>query len=168
MQLMDRPELYTPAINWLARATCQLLPGHDLHRDSDYWFYERYYTPEAVGKVAMEEGCGALNLVCVMEPLKIARQILGIDDGQNAGGATQVSGRIRIIPRLPLGWTYLEARQVPVLTSSGLARADIDVTATREGEVRQVTIHADRPLDPVDVRMGTACQPEWRALAVLC
>jgi hypothetical protein len=171
MQLMDWPELYTPAINWLARATCQLLPGHELHRDSDYWFYERYYTPDAVGQVNMEEGCGALNLVCVMEPLKIARQILGVDDAPGLGGAftnlaagglAQSHGRIRIIPRLPLGWTYLEARQVPVLTSDGLARADVGVTATREGGIKDVTIHADHPLGQVVVRLGTARQPEWR------
>lgn len=155
MQLMDWPELYSPAINWLARATCQLLPGQVLHRDSEYWFYERYYSPEAVGKVDMEEGCGALNLVCVMEPLKIARLMLGVDDHRPA--------KIRLVPRLPVGWTRLEARHVPVLTEDRLALVDIDITATLEGEVQQASIRSDRTLPPLEVRLGTGRNPAWRS-----
>ena len=158
MQWMDWPDLYTPAINWLARATHELLPGQTLHRDSDYWFYERYYSPDAVGQIALEEGCGALNLVCVMEPLKIARLILGLDDHD--------PNHIRLIPRLPLGWTRAEARGVPVLTPQGVARVDVEMEADHLGAVRHVRLRADQPLPQLSARLGTALRPEWKHQAL--
>jgi hypothetical protein len=151
MQLMDWPELYTPAIHWLANATFQLLPGQILHRDSPYWFYERYYSPDAVGKVPLEEGCGALNLVCVTEPLKIARLILGLDDSN--------PNNLRLIPRLPLGWTRVQARQAPVLTPAGMKRVDIEVNANQRGEVTDVKIQPEGAVPGLKVRFGTARNP---------
>ena len=54
-----------------------------------------------------DQGCGALNLVNVAEPLKIARLILGIDDSDPAD--------LRWIPRPPHGWQGLEASSWPIL-----------------------------------------------------
>ena len=153
MQLMDWPELYTPAIEWLARATYETLAGQKLQRDNEFWFFERYYSPDAVGRIELEEGCGALNLVCVMEPLKIARMIVGLDDHD--------PDRLRLIPRLPIGWRKAEAYGLPVLTPDGLLRADIVVTAGEVGEVDDVQIQANGILPQLEVRLGTARQPVW-------
>jgi hypothetical protein len=156
MQLLDRPELYTPAVNWLVRATLEPLPGQELQRASPYWIYERYYSPEAVGKIALEEGCGALNLVCVMEPLKIARLMLGLDERDPT--------HLRLVPRLPIGWRRLQAWRVPVLTPSGLAYAEIEVQAARDGAIQAVWMEADRPLPGVEARLGRPQQPDWQPL----
>jgi len=55
----------TVALRYLAQATFAPPKEYVLHRDSPYWFYERLYSPDAVGRVTLEEGCGALNLVNV-------------------------------------------------------------------------------------------------------
>ena len=153
MQLMDWPELYTPAIKWLAQATKETLPGQVLQRDSQYWFYERYYSPDAVGRIALDEGCGALNLVCVMEPLKIARLIVGLDDHDPE--------HLKLIPRLPIGWKNVKATDVPVLTPKGLVQAAISITAGEDGAVQSVHIDAGRSLQQIKIRLGTAKRPEW-------
>ena len=153
MLLMDWPDLYTPAINWLARATHETLPGQKLRRESDYWFFERYYSPEAVGRIDLEEGCGALNLVCVMEPLKIARLMIGMDDHDPS--------RLRLIPRLPAGWRKAEANRIPVLTPKGLIEADIRIAAGEAGEIESVQLLPDGVLPGIEVRLGTARQPRW-------
>lgn len=48
---------------------------------SEYWFYERLLSPDYFSlpeeRQTVEEGCGALNVVNVAEPLKIARMIAG-------------------------------------------------------------------------------------------
>lgn len=58
--------------------------GYNLHRDSAYWFYERMLSPDYFGlpkeRQTVTEGCGALNVVNVAEPLKIARMIAGVND----------------------------------------------------------------------------------------
>lgn len=153
MLLMDWHNLYTPAVNWLARATFEPLPGQDLQRDNDFWFYERYYSPDAVGRIELAEGCGALNLVCVMEPLKIARLMLGVDDHDPS--------RLRLVPRLPVGWRKATASTVPVLTADGLVEADISITASASGEVESVRILPEGIFPGIQVRLGTAHKPRW-------
>ena len=53
-----------------------------LTRDSKFWFYERFLSPDYFAlppdRQTVEEGCGALNLINVSEPLKIARQLAGL------------------------------------------------------------------------------------------
>ena len=153
MMLLDLPDMYTAAINWLARTTYELVPQQVVHRDSDYWFYEGYWSPDAVGKSDMPEGCGALNLVNAMEPLKIARMILGMDDHDRTC--------TRLVPRLPRGWTGATAENVPVLVASGTIPARIEISADQEGTVERVNIRCDETLTQLEVRLGTAQNPHW-------
>ncbi len=155
MLLMDRPELYTPAANWLARAT--FAPEYAITRDSPYWFYERYYSPDDPARRTRDEGCGALNLVCVAEPLKVARLMAGMDDHADGG--------VEIVPRLPVGWTGLKATSLPVRTAGGHARLDFEVAADGAGRVTRVRGQAGGLLPALKVRLGTAAQPQWLSVA---
>lgn len=80
MLLYDKPATAGKALSWLANATYDPEHEYKVRRSSPYYFYERTYSPDAVGKIKLEEGCGALNLVNVSEPLKISRLLLGVDD----------------------------------------------------------------------------------------
>jgi hypothetical protein len=80
MLFFDNLTITAKALDWLVNATYKSLPEYKLHRDSPYYFYERTYSPDTLGKVKLDEGCGALNLVSVSEPLKILRMMLGVDD----------------------------------------------------------------------------------------
>jgi hypothetical protein len=109
MLLFDRLDMAGKALSWLANATYNPVPEYKLHRSSSYYFYERTYSPDAVGKIALDEGCGALNLVNVSEPLKVSRLILGIDDLDPA--------TVRLVPRVPPQWKGVEAEDWPILTT---------------------------------------------------
>jgi hypothetical protein len=151
MLLMDELEMAGKAVDFLASMTYQPLDGNKIDRDSPYYFYERFYLPELLqiwpelirqdanmpGWIAsgfngenFDQGCGALNLVNVAEPLKIARLILGLDDSDPA--------HLRWIPRLPAGWQGMEAPDWPVLTSHGLVRAAL--RAERQGDQLQIKV----------------------------
>ncbi|MDB6095027.1 MAG: hypothetical protein JWM32_2589 [Verrucomicrobia bacterium] len=132
MLLYDRLDLADKALRWLARATHDAppSPAYVLHRTSRYHFYERTYSPDAEDKVDLEEGCGALNLVNVTEPLKIARLMLGIDP--------TVTGEVRIAPRLPACVNRVEARRWPLLTEHGVVTADLTIQRTG-GEAFKLT-----------------------------
>lgn len=136
--LTDHLDQAAKALDFLAQATFQPVTGYNLQRRSPYFFYERLYSPECVGKQAPEAGCGALNLVNVAEPLKDARLIIGLDDSDPAV--------LRIVPRLPTGWTGYDAENWPVVTEAGVAT----VTVRVEGE--KVTFRADRPIRRVVLR----------------
>ena len=153
MLLLDRSDLYTKAIDWLAHATCEPLPGQYLDRTSPYHFYERYYSPDAVGRFNLDEGCGALNLVNVMEPLKAARLIVGMDDHD--------PDQIKLMPRIPRGWTGLSARNLPVYIGGKTARVDLDVASDGEGTVRSIRLQSDVPLPSITLRKGHAKMPAW-------
>ena len=146
MLLMDRLDLAQKGLDFLAERTYQPFPANHLDRDSDYFFYERFYLPELLesretindaggvfydGKI-FDQGCGALNLVCVAEPLKIARLIVGVDDHDPV--------RPRIIPRLPPAWIGYEAQNWPIMTSEGLVRANIH--CERQGKTLQILVKA--------------------------
>jgi hypothetical protein len=155
MLLMDRPELYTPAANWLARAT--FTPENPITRENPHWFYERYYSPDDPLRKTRDEGCGALNLVCVAEPLKVARLMAGLDD--------HADGEVVFVPRLPLGWTGLKAEAVPVRTATGHTRFDFEISADATGGVAHVQGKSESPLPQLKVRLGTALQPVWQTVA---
>jgi len=93
------------------------LNEYHYERRSPYYFFERMYSPEAVGKVQMTGGCGPLNLVNVSEPLKVGRLIAGVDDTS--------SKEVRIIPRLPPSWSGYHMENWPICTSHGVVRADV-------------------------------------------
>ncbi|MBS6195887.1 MAG: hypothetical protein KH828_09940 [Clostridiales bacterium] len=69
---------------YLAEHTNHPHKNYELHRDSEYWFYERLLSPDYFSlpqeRQTIEEGCGALNVVNVAEPLKIARMIAGVNN----------------------------------------------------------------------------------------
>jgi hypothetical protein len=140
MLLTDRLAMAGCALDFLAQATHRPPRGNWLTRDSDYLIYERFYLPELSDHTEAEvralqpsfplhvdghldQGCGALNLVCVAEPLKIARLVVGIDDTSPDG--------VRIIPRLPPAWSGYVATNWPILTPAGVLRADL--RCRREG-----------------------------------
>ena len=155
MLLMDRPELYTAAANWLARAT--YTPENPITRENPHWFYERYYSPDDPLRKTRDEGCGALNLVCVAEPLKAARLMAGLDD--------HADGEVCLVPRLPLGWTGLKVEAIPVRTAAGPVRLNFEVaTDAVTGAVIRVQGQSAETRPRLRVRLGTARQPEWRTV----
>ena len=154
MLLFDNLTMAGKALSWLVNATYQPAPEYKLHRDSPYYFYERTYSPDAVGKVPLDEGCGALNLVNVSEPLKISRMMLGVDDHS--------SKMVSIIPRIPPGWTGVEARNWPILTDAGIVRANIFYQTTKNGAEFNLTLAPGEQIDDLRVRMLAKTGYIWR------
>jgi len=154
MLLFDNLTMAEKAMSWLANATYRPVPEYKLHRDSPYYFYERTYSPDAVGKVPLEEGCGALNLVNVSEPLKISRLMLGLDDSAPQS--------ILILPRLPDGWTGVAAHNWPVLTPGGLARADISFEKKGAGGDFTMKLASGQQISDLKVRMPSKDGYVWR------
>jgi hypothetical protein len=138
-QLLDREDDATRAIEGLALMT------HDKgQRRSPYLFHERMYCPPLPD--AARKGCGELNLVCASEPLKIARLILGIDD--------RPGEPLRLVPRLPKGWSRCQARDWPVLLPDGLARADLDLESGTDGLRLRLKFRNQRRAPDVRLRLG--------------
>jgi hypothetical protein len=113
-------------------------------RRSPYLFHERMYCPPLPD--AARKGCGELNLVCASEPLKIARLILGIDD--------RPGEPLRLVPRLPKGWSRCQARDWPVLLPDGLARADLDLESGTDGLRLRLKFRNQRRAPDVRLRLG--------------
>jgi hypothetical protein len=128
MLLLDKLAMAGHGLDFLAQATYQAsnmvysLNEYHYERRSPYYFYERMYSPEALGKMELTAGCGPLNLVNVSEPLKVGRLIAGVDD-------TSLN-KVQIIPRLPPSWSGYRMENWPVCTSHGLVRADISMART--------------------------------------
>ncbi len=154
MLLTDDMAMAGKALSWLVNATYSPVPEYKLHRDSSYFFYERTYSPDAVGKIPLDEGCGALNLVNVSEPLKVSRLMLGVDDHSLS--------EIDIIPRIPPGWRGVEARNWPIRTRSGVVRANILYQKTDTGADFSFTVSSGEPVDDLKVRMPEKTGFVWR------
>jgi len=153
MLLFDKMDMAEKALGWLANATYSPIPEYKLHRTSPY-FYERMYSPDAVGKVALEEGCGALNLVNVSEPLKVSRLMLGLDDSS--------LGTVRVIPRIPNGWRGVEAHNWPIRSRIGVVRADIRFERKGTGGEFTLTLAPGEEVDELQVRMPSKDGYVWR------
>lgn len=138
------------ALNFLYRQT--FTPLYTLHGKSPFYFYERMYSPEAVGKIDHVEGCGALNLVSVTEPLKVACMIIGLDDND--------ADELKIIPRLPAGWTEYYATNWPVMTKNGVTNINISVTAS--GKKVGLLLKSSAPLNKVSVRLPAHKGWRWQ------
>jgi len=154
MLLFDNMTMAGKALSWLANATYQPVPEYKLHRDSPYYFYERTYSPDAVGKIPLDEGCGALNLVNVSEPLKVSRLMLGVDDSSPQS--------ILILPRLPDSWTSVTAHNWPILTTRGLVRADIAFSKNGTGGDFTLKTASDQRIADLKVRMPSKSGYVWR------
>jgi hypothetical protein len=156
MLLYDKLDMASKALSWLANATYDPVPGYKLRRDSPYYFYERTYSPDAVGKVKLEEGCGALNLVNVSEPLKVARLLLGVDDLE--------PDFVRIIPRIPPDWKGVEAANWPIWTKRGTVRAHIQFVRRGTGAEFTLRLAAGQQIDDLKVRMPSKNGYVWKEM----
>jgi hypothetical protein len=117
------------------------------------YFHERTYSPDAVGKIPSEEGCGALNLVNVSELLKISRMMLGVDD---------VSPRTTLIlPRIPDSWAGVEVHNWPVMTSRGFVRPDIFFENKATGGDFTLKLAGDQQVPDLKVRMTSKHGYVW-------
>lgn len=154
MLLFDRLSMAGKALSWLANATYDPLPGYKLHRDSPYYFYERTYSPDAEGKIVLDEGCGALNLVNVSEPLKISRLILGVDDLD--------PGFVQLVPRIPPQWKGVEAKNWPILTNHGIVRAHIQFERVGTGARMMLQLARGEKIAHLKVRMPSKDGYVWR------
>jgi hypothetical protein len=155
MLLFDRLAMAGKALSWLSNATYQPVPGYTLHRDSRYYFYERTYSPDAVGKIALGEGCGALNLVNVSEPLKISRLLLGVDDLDPE--------TILLVPRVPPQWKGVEAKNWPILTTHGIVRAYIRFERRGTGAKLTLRLATGEQIDHLRIRMPSRDGYTWHA-----
>jgi hypothetical protein len=154
MILYDKLEMADKAASWLANATYNPVPEYKLHRSSHYYFYERTYSPDAVGKIELEEGCGALNLVNVTESLKVSRLMLGVDD-------TTLKS-VLIIPRIPPSWKGVEARNWPIRDRHGIVRADNAFERKGAGAELTLKLGAGQRIDVLRVRMPSTNGYIWR------
>ena len=154
MLLYDKPAMTDKALFWLANATYNPIPEYKLQRESRWYFYERMYSPDAVGKIVLAEGCGPLNLVNVTEPLKVSRLLLGVDDS--------TLERISLIPRIPPSWKGVEARHWPIRTRHGIVRADILFERKGAGAELTLKLAPGQKIDDLKVRMPSANGYIWR------
>lgn len=153
MLLFDKLDMAEKALSWLANATYNPVPGYKLHRASPYYFYERTYSPDAVGKIPLAEGCGALNLVNVSEPLKVSRLLLGVDD--------LAPQYVRIIPRIPRSWKGIEASNWPIRTDRGVVRAAILFERKGTGAELSLKLAPGQVIDDLKVRMPSENGYVW-------
>jgi len=154
MLLYDKLEMAGKALGWLANATFQPEPEYKIRRASPYYFYERTYSPDAVGKIKLEEGCGALNLVNVSEPMKVARLLLGVDD--------LTPGVVRIVPRIPPGWEGVEASNWPIWSGHEIVRAHIRFQKKGSGAELTLQLAPGQQIDDLKVRMPSKRGYVWR------
>ena len=154
MLLYDKLAMADKALSWLANATYTPEPEYKLHRASPYYFYERTYSPDAVGKIKLEEGCGALNLVNVSEPLKVSRLLLGVDD--------LTPGHVRMVPRIPPDWKGAEAANWPIWTGEGVVRAHIQFERRGTGAEFTMQLSPGQTIDDLRVRMPSKNGYVWR------
>lgn len=155
MLLSDKLAMAGHGLDFLAQTTFTS-PGIDFGngRLSPYYFYERMYSPDAVGKTELAVGCGPLNLVNVAEPLKIARLILGVDD-------TSLN-EVRIIPRLPPGWSGFRAENWPIRTRQGMVRADLSFDRTNGVATIHLQVASGQTIPSLAVRLPAENQPVWK------
>lgn len=152
MLLYDKLAMAGKALSWLATATYS--PQYELHRSSPYYFYERTYSPDAAGKIKLQEGCGALNLVNVSEPLKISRLLLGVDDLN--------PDFVQLIPRIPPGWKGVEAKDWPIKTPNGILRAHILFESRKTGAEFTLQLAPGETIPNLKVRMPSRGGYVWR------
>jgi hypothetical protein len=154
MLLYDKLEMADKALSCLANATYHPVPEYKLHRKSPYYFYERIYSPDAVGRIPIEEGCGALNLVNVSEPLKVSRLLLGVDDS--------TLECVRIIPRMPVSLKGVEAHHWPIRTRAGVVRAEIHFEKKETGAELTMKLAPGQQIDYLKIRMPSRNGRVWR------
>ena len=163
MLLFDKLTMAGKALLWLADATYSPVASYKLHRASAYYFYERTYSPDAVGKIKLDEGCGALNLVNVSEPLKVSRLLLGVDDHS--------SDAVLLVPRLPPDWRGVAVDNWPIHTRQfGIVRAHIQFERKGQGSMIAVQLQPHQQISVLKVRMSSKdgyLWHEWRNVSAI-
>lgn len=160
MLLFDKLDMAEHGLNFLADATYKAphiiwsLNQYHYQRLSPYYFYERMYSPDALGKIELTAGCGQLNLVNVSEPLKVARLIAGVDDTSPK--------KVSIIPRLPASWSGYHLENWPVFAGHGIVRADISFEK-KDGKAN-FTLHVKQggAIPKLAIRMPGKKGPVWK------
>ena len=147
MLLQDELAMAGKALGFLANYTKDA--GQ---RYSRYNFFERMEAPPLPNMAQV--GCGELNLVNAMAPIKAARIVLGVDD-------TNLEETV-LRPRLPPGWGRAVATDWPVLVSSlergqRVVRVNITVVAGAAGGAQSVTVEvaAGEVVPRLCVRLGS-------------
>lgn len=160
MLLFDKLDMAGHGLDFLAQTTYKspnvLFSFKEYHfgRLSPYYFYERMYSPDAVGKIELSAGCGPLNLVNVSEPMKVARLIAGVDDTS--------AKEVRIIPRVPPSWSGYRMENWPIRTSHGVVRADISFEK-KDGKVNfTLEVKQGGAIPKLAVRLPEAKGPAWK------
>jgi len=141
--LLERLDLTDKLVEYLATATYNPPAPYRVDRESKYHFYERMLSPDYTNLAGFDQGCGALNLVNVAEPLKAARMMAGVDDTD--------PGRLLLIPKLPKSWDGVKAYGWPVMTDSGLVRCDLNIRKIQDRF--ELTFVSDRPISHVTVKL---------------
>ena len=137
--LLDRMKEATEMLRWAARATyCAhfqpyIVPeGCELEKGARFW--------HRTGDLG--------NGVQEAEIVKALRLVIGIDDTQGHP--------LRIVPRLPYGWTRITVDSYPALITVGkstrLASINYELTCNHGG--MRLRLRSDKPLALVDLRLG--------------
>ncbi|NEW81593.1 MAG: hypothetical protein GZ094_04415 [Mariniphaga sp.] len=145
MLLYDKMAMADKSINWIASSTYHPIKEYKLVRSSPYYFYERSYSPDAVGKVDLDAGCGPLNLVNVTEQLKVARLIVGVDDKD--------ANELRLVPRVPHSLNGYTATDWVIITKDGIARADISYYKSGNKIKYKITIKGNKRFKKISLRL---------------
>ena len=83
-------------------------------------------------------------------PFKIARIIVGVDDSN--------PDTLKLIPRLPDGWSGFNATNWPVYTRNGIVK--IDIHCKRNGDFFQLNCKSSKKIKMIIVRLPGNNQ--WR------
>ena len=155
MLLYDKLDMAGRAADFLASATYKSEGiSFPTGRLSPYYFCEQLYSPDALGAAPLASGCGPLNLVCITEPVKAARLILGVDDTS--------AKEVRIIPRIPPGWSGCRAENWPIRTSRGVVRADLRFEAKDGSAAFSIRVKAGQSIPRLSVRMPKGEATAWK------
>ncbi len=137
--LLDRMKEASEIVRWAAK--CIYYPKHlpfvvpegcEMHPSGKFWF--------RTGDLG--------NGVQQAEIVKMLRIIIGIDDNR--------PDRLRLIPRLPEGWSGISAADYPVLvdTRNGPELAVLKYTVEKTGKRMAIEAIADKPLPYTEIRFG--------------
>lgn len=137
--LLDRMKDLTPMLNWTAREVYD----PEIHS---------FIVPEGAqidpsGRFLFRTGDQG-NGVQEAEIVKTFRILIGIDDTQ--------PDRLRIVPRVPYGWSEIAIDKYPALVERNgkVETAYVRYDLRRTGGRMNFVVSADRPLGPVDIRLG--------------
>jgi hypothetical protein len=114
------------------------------------YFYEQFVAPPVNDMAKL--GCGELNIVTVMEPLKIARLVLGVSDW--------VAGNLSLTPRVAPQWyqggsiAVISAEDWPVVVASGVVvRVTIEYRQSSAGSSLSVIVSANAVIPVIYARL---------------